>query len=376
MELLARYLDRTDRHVYALVRASDQAAAQQRLDHTVARMLPDPAAYPGRAIAVCGDVLEPGLGMAPRRRADLAEQVDEIVHAAASVSFALPPEESRAINVGGTGQMLDFAHLAQRRGGLRSLSYISTAYVAGDRRGSFGEDQLDVGQGFRNAYEQSKFEAERMVREYIGRLPVKVFRPSIVVGEADSGWTPAFNVIYWPLKAFARGAYAAVPARRSSPVDVVPVSYVADAIFELAQRDDPSGTTYNLAAGDRASNVGEMLEMSAGYFGRRRPRVVPPAAYLRVVHPLLMRTGNERRRRALEASEVFFPYFAMRVHYDTAGARAALAHTGAEVPLLPDYFGRLMDYAVAAEWGRASDAASRASAVTSSPPSLSTAQQR
>ena len=39
-----------------------------------------------------------------------------------------------------------------------------------------------------------------------------VVRPSIVVGESDSGWTPAFKVIYWPLRAFARGLLAEVPA--------------------------------------------------------------------------------------------------------------------------------------------------------------------
>jgi thioester reductase-like protein len=344
MELLARYLERTERVVYALVRADSDEDAQARLDETVERIVPDPARVAGRAVAVQGDVLKPGLGLEPRRRAELADTVEEIVHAAASVSFTLSLPESRAINVGGTRHILQFARTVAD---LRRLSYISTAYVAGDHRGCFHEDDLDVGQSFRNPYEQSKFEAERLVREHCDQLPVQIFRPSIVVGEADTGWTPAFNVIYWPLKAFARGAYAAVPARRQSPVDVVPVSYVADSIFELSQRGEP-GTTYNLAAGERASNVGELLDMSADYFERRRPRVIPPALYRRVVHPLLKRRTDGKRRDALEASEVFFPYFAMRVHYDTTNAQAS----GVAVPLLPDYFSRLMDYAVAADWGK------------------------
>jgi hypothetical protein len=191
------------------------------------------------------------------------------------------------------------------------------------------------------------------VREHCDRLPIQIFRPSIVVGEADTGWTPAFNVIYGPLKAFARGAYKALPARRSSPVDVVPVSYVADAIFELSGREAPSGATYNLAAGDSASSVGEVLELSADYFNRRRPRVIPSAAYRRLVHPLLMMRADERRRKALKASEVFFPHFTMRVRYDTTNARTGLAGTDVAVPPLPDYFGRLMDYATAVEWGKA-----------------------
>jgi thioester reductase-like protein len=354
MELLARYLQRTDRTVYALVRGSDDEDAQRRLDDTIARMLPDPASYAGRAVAVRGDVTQPAMGMPPRRRAALAAEVGEIVHAAASVSFALPLAESRQINVTGTEQVLRLAELTARRGdGLRRLSYISTAYVAGDHRGRFGENELDIGQRFRNAYERSKFEAEQRVRAHSELLPIQIFRPSIVVGEADTGWTPAFNVIYWPLRAFARGAYKAIPARGSAPVDVVPVSYVADAIFELSRREAPSGATYNLAAGDRASSVNELLELSASYFGEPRPRVVPPRVYRRVAHPLLLRTGGDRRRKALEASEIFFPYFAMRVRYDTTGARVALAGTGVAVPPLRDYFGRLMDYAVAADWGRA-----------------------
>jgi long-chain acyl-CoA synthetase len=354
MELLARYLERTDRTVYALVRGRDDADAQERLDETVSRVLPDPEPYAGRALAVAGDVTQAGLGMAPRRRASLAAEVGEIVHAAASVSFGLSLPASRAINVGGTEQILRLAELADRRGdGLRRLSYISTAYVAGDRRGRFGEDDLDVGQTFRNPYEQSKFEAERLVREHAGRLPIQIFRPSIVVGEADTGWTPAFNVIYWPLRAFARGAYKAIPARRTAPVDVVPVCFVADAIFELARQDPPSGTTYHLAAGERASSVDELLELGAEYFGRRSPRVVPPWAYRGVVHPLLVRTSDQRRRKALRTSETFFPYFAMRVRYDTTTAQAGLAGSGVSVPPLRDYFAQLMDYAVAVDWGKA-----------------------
>ena len=123
--------------------------------------------------------------------------------------------------------------------------------MAGTHKGEFGEDQLDVGQRFRNPYEQSKFEAERLVRAADGRLPIQIFRPSIVVGERTTGWTPAFNVLYSPLKAFVRGSLPAVPARRSAPVDVVPVDYVADAVFELA--GDPVERNQHLPPGGRAA---------------------------------------------------------------------------------------------------------------------------
>jgi long-chain acyl-CoA synthetase len=236
---------------------------------------------------------------------------------------------------------------------LRRFSYISTAYVAGDHRGRFSEDDLDLGQSFRNAYERSKFEAESLVARARRRLPITVLRPSIVVGERGSGWTASFNVLYWPLRAFARGAYSALPARRSAPVDVVPVDYVADAIFALSQAPEAEGGTYHLTAGADATNVGELVELAAERFGRPAPRLIAPGLYRRVVHPLLVQASRDQRhRQALARSEVFFPYFAMRVVYDDRRSRVALHATGIEPTPLRRYFDRLVDFALAAEWGR------------------------
>ena len=51
--------------------------------------------------------------------------------------------------------------------------HVSTAYVAGDADGLFTEADLDVGQGFRNTYEQTKLEAERLVPRAAGELPTR-----------------------------------------------------------------------------------------------------------------------------------------------------------------------------------------------------------
>jgi len=355
MELLARYLERTDRTVYALVRARDDAEARARLRTAVARVVPAPGRFDHRLLAIRGDVAEPGLGIPRSRRLALAEAVTEIVHSAASVSFTLPLQEAREINVEGTRRLLELAELCTLHGSLRRFSHVSTAYVAGDATGVFGEDDHDVGQGFRNAYERTKWEAERLVRAHAERLPVQIFRPSIVVGEQDTGWTASFNVIYAPLRAYARGASVPViPGRRCAPVDVVPVDYVADAIFELASRRDGAGRTYSLAAGPQASSVGELVRLSAQAFERRRPLTVPPALYGRTIHPLVLRRSRGARRRWLQQAPVFFPYFALRVHHDTSRARAALAEAGLRPPPLATYFERLVDFAHAAEWGHRS----------------------
>lgn len=352
IELLARYLVHTDSPVYALVRAGDDGEAQARVDAVMRGLFGVRHDYDERVVAVRGDITRARLGLG-RRFGWLAERVGEIVHGAASVSFTNSLEEARAANLDGTRQVLAFAERCRRLGGLRRLTYISTAYVAGDHPSRFSEDDLDVGQRFHNTYELSKFEAERLLRTCGEHLPLTIVRPSIVVGERTSGWTCSFNVMYWPLRAFSRGTYVAVPGRASAPVDVVPVDYVADATFALSRTPAAEGATFHLTAGRDASSLGELIELASSYFGRQPPRLIDPLLYRRVVHPLLRHgTSDPRRRRSLERSEVFFPYFAGKVRYDDRQARAALHDSGIEPSPLHDYFERLMEFAVRSDWGR------------------------
>jgi thioester reductase-like protein len=348
MEVLARLLESTDRHVTCLVRATDDADAEARLRGVREAVFGDREAHAGRTTALAGDLTEPRLGLGDRHDA-VAARVGSIVHSAASVAFDLPLEDSRAINVAGTERVLALADAAR---GLERLTYVSTAYVAGERRGTVGEGELEPGGRFRNAYERSKAEAEALVTARRPELPVTVVRPSIVVGESTTGWTATFNVIYAPLRAFAAGAYPVLPARRRAPVDVVPVDYVADAICALHAHPDAAGETFHAVAGPDASSVGELLALGGRRFAVRAPRIVPPALYRRLIAPLVRRRASSAVRRQLERSAVFFPYFAMRTRFDDAGARALLGPLGIAPPPLRGYFDRLVDFAEAARWGR------------------------
>jgi thioester reductase-like protein len=347
MELLARYLERSERRVIAPVRAADDRAAADRLDGVLRGLFGATAdRYGDRVEAVAADVTAPDLGLPQRRLEKIAERVDQIIHSAASVSFDLPLDDARAINVDGTKRVLALAELARERGGLERYCHVSTAYVSGTHTGRFREHELDVGQQFRNTYEQSKFEAEQVVREHRG-LPTIIFRPSIVVGDRRSGWTAAFNVLYWPLRAFSRGLYAAVPAIPSAPVDVVSVDYVADAIYELSQGPRGIGETYHLTAGARASNIAELSELASRYFDRPPPTVLAPAEFASFAEKA---TGV--RRSALEESQILFPYFAIRTVFDDTRARARLEPAGIRVSPLPEYLERLLDFATRTRWGK------------------------
>jgi thioester reductase-like protein len=344
MELLARYLERSDRSVIALVRADGDAAADARMDAVVENLFGARAyEYRPRVEAVAADMTAPDLGLAPATRDRLAEQTSTVFHSAASVSFTLPLDEARAINLEGTRRMLELADLTQRRGGLDCYAHVSTAFVAGTHPGRFAESDHDVGQEFHNSYERSKFEAEELVRSC--DLPFTILRPSIVVGDRNNGWTAAFNVLYWPLRAFARGLFTAVPAIPSAPVDVVSIDYVADAAYSLVESGGATGATYHLTAGPDASTIAELAGLASRYFRRPVPRVIPPAEFA-----TLELSSSERS--ALNAGSEYFPYFTMEAAFDDAATRARLDPTGITCAPLRDYIDRLLDFATRSRWGK------------------------
>jgi long-chain acyl-CoA synthetase len=317
-QVLARLLRESREDVVAVVRGPDSTSRLRAALDTAGV----PAADRRRVGVLSADLTRP----LPR-----IAGVTTVVHCAASVSFGLDLAEARRINVDGTLHALR----AAERAGARYV-HVSTAYVAGRHRGRFEENQLDAGQEFRNTYEQSKLEAERLVRA--SGADAIVLRPSIVVGEAATGWTTSFNVLYWPLRAFARGLLASVPARPDGRVDVVPVDYVADAIAHVALRRPDVRGTLHLVAGEGAVTVDELLDLASGALERERPELAP--------------LPEELAERSPEAAR-YLPYFDMDVVFGDARSRAVLGPAGIAPPPLRDYFGTLVDFAQAARWGKA-----------------------
>ncbi len=345
LETLVRLLERGDR-VDAIVRAPDQAAADRRL----AAVLDTAGVAPPLrelARAVPGELTARGLGLSRRDADRLPREVTAVVHCAASVAWSLSLDDARAINVVGTRRVMELAEEVDRRGTLDRVVHVSTAYVAGRHRGRFAEDDLLVGQDFRNTYEQSKAEAELMVRGLADRLPVTVVRPSIVVGESDSGWTPAFNVIYWPLRAFARGLLREVPALPDARADIVPVDFVADVIAHALARGSEGGVLH-ATAGAGAPTAERLVTLTCAAMGRERPPLVEVGRDLAV--------GGDQ-------AALYAQYFDMQVEFDDARSRAEL---GFGPPPIESYFARLIEFAEAARWGKR--AISRADARRDRPP--------
>lgn len=333
MDLFAELLER-ERETIVLVRADGDEQAQARLEGVIARLWErrPPAAAQVRALAA--DLQSPGLGLSAAAQRLLACEVEAIVHCAASISFGIDLPTAREINVGGVRRIIELARHIASEGSLRRLLHVSTAYVCGRHQGRFGEEELELGQEFRNPYERSKQEGERLLRA-ARDLPVVVARPSIVVGHSRSGWTSAFNVIYGPMRAYERGMLDEVPARPESIIDFVPVDYVTDGLLCLLDHPVAHGT-YHLVAGEQALSAAELVQVQSELLGR------PPMR--------LLASGAEGGLPA--GIEAYAPYLDIRCSFDDARARLALTAAGIEAPAPGDYFPRLIEYARATRWGK------------------------
>jgi thioester reductase-like protein len=350
-EIVRHLLEREpDTELTLLVRGKDDEDSIRRGEALVRELLGTSRAVKEleRIDLVRGDLVHERLGLDAPAWDRLAGRITGVIHGAASVSFTLPLEEARNVNVEGTRRVLDLAKAARAR-----VDYVGTAYVAGERSGVATEDELDVGQSFRNTYERTKLEAEALVRERASDQPVAMYRPSIIVGDSRTGRAASFKVLYWPLKLFAQGMVPFVPGRRDTPVDVVPSDYVVDALMTLRRREDSLGKAFHLAAGlERDSTVGELTDLASEFFRVRKPPFVNPDLVLGWFRPLVDRFAWGRFKRRMQTARVYTPYLNLDLRYDTRRARAALEGTGIEVPPVRDYFSTLFRYCLDTDWGK------------------------
>jgi thioester reductase-like protein len=319
-------------------------SAEQRASKIV------PASEQARVQVYSGDVSLSNCGLDSAAYQQLSAETTRVIHCAATVRFNHTLEEARSINVEGTRRVLDLAASAAN---LKSLTYVGTAYVAGERTGLIREDELAVGQTYRNTYEQTKAEAEALVRSSLTSLPGIILRPSIIVGDSQTGATSSFKMMYWPLKIYARRLWRTVPGFPDAVLDIVPVDYVAAAVARLAFDEAALGSTVHLCAGPRGSaTIQQIAQRAAEYFNVREPRYVDPKLFFAAVRPLLYLSLWGRKRRVLRDGRAYRDYFTMRMQFDTTNAEHLLQPAGIAPPPVMDYLDQLFQYCVASDWGR------------------------
>lgn len=274
-----------------------------------------------------GDPRQPRLGLDPAVFTDLCAAVDTIFHCAERTVMDRDLDAARAANVQPVSTLIE---MLQQNPAAR-LAHVSTTLVAGTKRGLFTEFDLACGQGFHNAYEQSKFEAERLLRESAVAERVTVFRRSLTLDELAGPAARPSSPLAAFLDILRRGKLVLLAGDPRMHLDAVPLSYVASSMVALATRPESFGKTLHLVAGwPRSRSLGELVASLRKRLGRGRVRFFPPAlsflARALGLAGLGLVTAFPGRRAALA------PYFRHRCTFDDFQARALLAPIGLSCP--------------------------------------------
>ncbi len=279
-----------------------------------------------------GDIADRRLGLSDPDYERLAAETTTAYHLAAIYNLAVPLELAQRVNVDGTANVLDLCASCER---LDRLNYVSTAYVAGERKGVVYEHELVLGQAFKNHYESTKFQAELWVAQRLAEVPTTIYRPAIVVGDSQTGETQKFDGPYYLLRVISLMERYGMPipqfGRSLAPFNVVPVDFIVDAM--LAADNDPAtlGKTLHLVDPEPITAVELLCVLGRGY-ARREPSVRMSARLvaesLRI--PAVRRLFSGAPRESIR-------YLNHPVRFDTRDASDLLERSGLRCPRFEEY---------------------------------------
>jgi nucleoside-diphosphate-sugar epimerase len=284
-----------------------------------------------------GDVVRMHLGLSGSEHKGLVRDTTAIWHLAALSHLDAEPDAIRRVNVEGTRNVLELARASRRLG---RLHHFSTALVSGDRLGVILEDELEMGQRFRNAYEESKARAEVLVRRAMADVPATVYRPSIVVGDSRTGEIDRFDGPYYLAILLVTSPLAVplpLPGDGVAPLNVVPVDYVVSAALAIGRKEASAGKTVHLV--DPAPfSARRVYEMIAERANKRLPPVSIPHRLVEAVlsMPLLERFYRQQRAAVESVNHLAF--------YNPMNLLSLLEGTGVRCPPITSYLDRLIAF--------------------------------
>jgi nucleoside-diphosphate-sugar epimerase len=277
------------------------------------------------------------LGLAGSEFKSLAAAVTDVWHLAAIAWLGAKPAVMRRVNVEGTRNVIELAQAAPK---LQRLNHFSTAYVSGHRVGVILEEELAMRQRFHNAYEESKFQAEQLVRRAQAELPATIYRPSIVVGDSRTGEIDRFEGPYALAILLVASPLAVplpLPGNAVAPLNVVPVDFVVDAVTSIAQNPAGVGRTIHVVDPSPLS-ARRVYEMIAAHAGKKLPPVsVPARAFQALLQLPLLEKLSRVHRPAIE-------YVNHLAIYNCRNQLELLDGKGVRCPPITSYLDRLMDF--------------------------------
>ena len=259
-----------------LVRPGKKLDARERIEATMQRWEKQLDRHLPRPVILVGNINEPMLGLSDNDQCWVANHCDSILHNAAILKFAGTDkgQEPWRTNYGGTENVLKFAAETS----ICHLHYVSTAYVCGVRDTVVMESDLDAGQAFRNDYEGSKFDAEKLVAEAEHFETKTIYRPAVIVGDSQTGFTSTYHGMFLYLRLLStliplqqkdeNGIYQTpikLPMSGDEPRNLVPVDWVSSVICHLVKTKNAHGRTFHLVP-DECSTTRMFIDACCEYF--------------------------------------------------------------------------------------------------------------
>jgi thioester reductase-like protein len=326
--LVGRYLTRdllaSGKRLAVLARSNRRMSAHDRIELLLQRWEQKLGYSLPRPIVLEGDVSQPNLGLSTDDQRWISRHCTGLIHNAAVVKFepAEHDQEPWRTNLYGTRHALDLA----QRTGLRELHYVSTAYVCGNRSGVVREDELDCGQAFRNSYEESKFLAEREVMDSSGFSSKTVYRPSIIAGDSQTGYTSSYHGLMWYLRLLAmlvpqqpRDANGRIqtdielPVSGDEPHNVITVDWVSRAICRLVENPNSRDRTFHLVS-EAPTTFRAVIDWCCEFFNSTGVRFVERS--------LGRRATSQFAEMFFSSSRVYQDYDACLVNFDNRNFKA------------------------------------------------------
>jgi len=284
-----------------------------------------------------GDITESNLGISDSDLQTIRDETTSVFHLAAAYDLAVDKQTAYRVNLEGTRNVNE---LCRSLPNLRRYNYVSTCYVAGKRNGRILETELEHAAGFRNYYEETKYLAELEVEKLKAELPVTIFRPSVVVGDSQTGETAKYDGIYYLIQYLrkAPGLLRFVNVgNKDVSLNLVPVDFVVNAIVALAADENAVGKTIALADPAPLATA-ELFDVIAEQLSKKRSVLTPPAW---LIEKSLMLPASPPLT-GLPHHAV--PYFFLSQTYDTSKASELLAAYDVSCPDFRDYASNLIEF--------------------------------
>ena len=248
--VLSELVKDPDNVIYLLARAENEKNLIERLQgiyqfYGLDRNNPN-------LVPVAGDISKLDLGMSKEQHDRLIKKINIVIHSAANVKMNQSIEQARLNALTGTHSVFEFA---QRCENIQRVTYISTLGVNGKSKSILQEVSPPQNIEYHNTYEQAKAEAEFYIFDKLyDALPVIIIRPSMVVGNSNTGAMFSRQIFYFLCQYLLKGdGLGFLPRLDSFFLDTIPVDYLGEFTAHISTDKSIKNAIFNACAGYRES---------------------------------------------------------------------------------------------------------------------------